>query len=62
LHRKSRTLNRELQEAEQALGREPSDANLARLCDVQQQLAALEGTEALIEGFGASSGRPVRTF
>jgi DNA primase len=62
LHRKSRTLNRELQEAEQALGREPSDANLAWLCDVQQRLAALEGSEALIEGFGASSGRPVRTF
>ena len=62
LHRKSRTLNRELQEAEQALGREPSDANLTWLRDVQERLAALEGTEALIEGFGASSGRPVRTF
>jgi DNA primase len=57
LHRKSRTLNRELKDAERALGEEPSEANLAWLRDVQDRLAALEGTEALIEGFGASSGR-----
>jgi DNA primase len=60
LHRKTRSLNRELKEAEEALGAELSDANLAWLRDVQQRLAVLEGTEALIEGFGASSGRPVR--
>ncbi|MDT3683481.1 MAG: DNA primase [Pseudorhodoplanes sp.] len=57
LHRKKRTLNRELKDAERALGEEPSEANLAWLRDVQSRLAALEGTEALIEGFGASSGR-----
>jgi DNA primase len=57
LHRKTRTLNRELKDAERALGEEPSEANLAWLRDVQSRLAALEGTEALIEGFGASSGR-----
>lgn len=50
-------LNRELKDAERALGEEPSEANLAWLRDVQDRLAALEGTEALIEGFGASSGR-----
>jgi DNA primase len=57
LHRKARTLNRELKDAERALGDDPSEANLAWIRDVQNRLAALEGTEALIEGFGASSGR-----
>ena len=60
LHRKSRTLNRELREAERALAAEATDENLARLRDVQSQLAALEGMEATIEGFGALSGRPAR--
>ena len=62
LHRKSRTLNKELKDAEVALGTEPSDENLAWLRDVQGRLAALDGAEALIDGFGAPSGRPVRTF
>jgi DNA primase len=61
LHRKSRTLHRELKEAERALGTEPSEENLAWLKDVQQRLAALDGAEAEIEGFGASSGRLART-
>jgi DNA primase len=62
LHRKSRTLNKELKDAEAALGTEPSEENLAWLRDVQGRLAALDGAEALIDGFGAPSGRPVRTF
>jgi len=62
LHRKSRTLNRELKDAERALGDEPSEENLAWLRDVQSRLSALEGTEASIEGFGALSGRPARGF
>jgi DNA primase len=62
LHRKSSTLNRELKDAEQALGTEPTEENLMWLRDVQERLAAIEGTEALIEGFGASSGRPVRSL
>ena len=61
LHRKKRTLNRELKDAERALGQEPSEANWAWIRDVQGRLQALEGTEALIEGFGLSSGRPVRS-
>ncbi len=60
LHRKARTLNRELKDAERALGDDPSEAHLAWIRDVQNRLAALEGTEALIEGFGASSGRLVK--
>jgi DNA primase len=62
LHRRSRTLNKELRDAEHALGEEPSEANLNWLRDVQGRLSALEGTEAAIEGFGALSGRPVRGF
>ncbi len=62
LHRKSRTLHRELKEAERVLGAEPSEENLAWLRDVQERLAALDGSEAEIEGFGASSGRSARTL
>ncbi len=62
LHRKKRTLSRELREAERALGADPTEANFARLKDVQERLAVLDGTEALIEGFGAPSGRPARTM
>lgn len=52
LHRRNITLNKELQEAERALGEELSETNLARLRDVQAQLASLEGTDAAIDGFG----------
>ena len=61
LHRKQRTLNRELKDAELALGEEPTDSNLAWLRDVQGRLSALDGSEAQIEGFGLSSGRPARS-
>jgi DNA primase len=46
-----------LKDAEAALGREASEANLAWLRDVQARKAEVDGTEALIEGFGESSGR-----
>ncbi len=62
LHRQRHSLTRELRDAEQALGQEPNEANYSRLQDIKAQLSALEGTEALIEGFGASSGRPVPSF
>ncbi|SHF18565.1 DNA primase [Kaistia soli DSM 19436] len=61
LHRKARTLHKELKDAEAALASEPSDANLAHLVDIQKQMANSEGTEALIEGFGATSGRRLGT-
>ena len=61
LHRKARTLHKELKDAEAALASDPSDANLAHLVDIQNQLANSEGTEALIEGFGASSGRGLKS-
>jgi DNA primase len=62
LHRRKGTLHRELKDAEAALAAQPSEANLARLVDIQGQLASSEGTEALIEGFGASSGRESRVL
>jgi DNA primase len=58
LHHRNRTLNKELKDAERALGEEPSEQNFAWLRDIQAQLSSLEGTEASIEGFGALSGRP----
>jgi DNA primase len=57
LHRKTRALHRELQLAELALGNDTSEPNLARLKDIQEQLAALSGVEAVVEGFGTLSGR-----
>lgn len=58
LHRKMWALNRELRSAEAALAQDGSDTNLARLRDIQEQLSALAGTEAAVEGFGVASGRP----
>jgi DNA primase len=57
LHRQWHSLLRELKDAEVALGEEASEASLAWLRDVKARLAEVDGTEALIEGFGESSGR-----
>lgn len=57
LHRRVRTLNRELRKLEAKLAACPTDHDSARLRDIQTQLSALDGTEAVIEGFGAMSGR-----
>jgi DNA primase len=62
LHRRKGTLHKELKDAEAALARDPSEANVARLVDIKKELESSEGTEALIEGFGASSGRVKRVF
>jgi DNA primase len=62
LHRQWHSLTKELKDAEQALGQDASEANYLRLRDVKARLSRMEGTEALIEGFGASSGRGVRSL
>ena len=62
LHRQWHSLLKELKDAEQALGQDASEANYLRLRDVKTRLAQVDGTEALIEGFGASSGRGVRSL
>jgi DNA primase len=57
LHRRARALHRELQAAVVALGQDDTDSKFARLCEIQAELAGLDGREAVVEGFGASSGR-----
>jgi DNA primase len=49
------------QKSGQESGEQSSDANLAWLRDVKARLESLDGTEALIEGFGELSGRFQRT-
>src|SRR5436190_1341510 len=61
LHRQAHTLAKELRDAEHALGREATEANYSWLQDVKARLDLHEGAEALIEGFGTLSGRPVRS-
>ena len=62
LHRQWHSLTKELKDAEQALGQDASETNYLRLRDVKARLSRVEGTEARIEGFGASSGRGVRSL
>ena len=57
LHHKAHALFRELKDAELALGQEQTETNLTWLKDVSARLESMDGTEALIEGFGESSGR-----
>jgi DNA primase len=60
LHRTARTLHRELKQAETALATDPTDENYRHLIEVQAQFRDVQATEALIEGFGVSSGRAGR--
>jgi DNA primase len=62
LHRRARTLRRELRAAEAALGSDASDFNFGRLVDIRREIDRTESLEALVEGFGVSSGRPTRSF
>lgn len=62
LHHKFWALNRELRVIEERLAADPSEADTARLADIQTQLSALDGTEAALEGFGLMSGRANRVF
>ena len=62
LHYKSIELNRDLKAAELALGEDPSEETFERLRDIQNQITTVDGTEALIEGFGSLSGRATRSL
>jgi DNA primase len=61
LHRKSLTLQKELKAAERALALEQSQENFEILQDVQRQLESVEGTEAVVQGFGEASDRHTGT-
>jgi DNA primase len=62
LHYKSVRLNRDLKAAELALGADPSEESFEKLRDIQNQITTVDGTEALIEGFGSLSGRASRSL
>ena len=62
LHYKSVRLNRDLKAAELALGVDLSEELFEKLRDIQNQITTVDGTEALIEGFGSLSGRATRSF
>lgn len=62
LHLSAGALNKELKAAELALANEPTDENYRHLLEIQSQLRDVQATEALIEGFGISSGRADRSF
>lgn len=57
LHQRNHALSNELRTAERALAEDDSQENLDRFLHIQKELAELDGTEAIIEGFGLSSGR-----
>lgn len=61
LHHRAHALLREMKDAEFALSQEQTDTNFAWLKDVSARLESMDGTEALIEGFGESSGRLPRS-
>ncbi len=57
LHHRTRALHSDLKSAEIALARDANEDTLARLRDIQCELAAIEGREAVVEGFGVSAVR-----
>jgi DNA primase len=62
LYLRNRTLHSELKAAERALAQNDSEENLDILLQIRGEMERDDGTEALIEGFGVSSGRPVKGF
>ena len=62
LHHETRALHKELLSAETALATDASDANMARMRDIQEQLSALAGKEAAAKVFGATTGRLATTL
>ena len=62
LHQRARSLRDELKVAERSFAEIGDEASVERLDSIRQDLAREDGTDALIEGFGAPSGRPTRGF
>ncbi|WP_193176052.1 DNA primase [Oricola nitratireducens] len=62
LHRRARTLRRELGAAQNAYANDGNDMNFGRLADLRKEIDETESIEALVDGFGVSSGRPSRSF
>ena len=62
LHMRARALRNELKAAELALSDDDSEENQERLNTIRAEIEREEGTEALIDGFGLSSGRPMKAL
>ena len=62
LHYKSVELNKLLKAAQTALDVDWTEETFERLQDIKNQITTVDGTEALIEGFGSLSGRATRGF
>ncbi len=62
LHYKSVELNKALKAAENALDVDWTEDSFKVLQDIKNQITTVDGTEALIEGFGSLSGRAPRGF
>jgi DNA primase len=58
----SGALHKELKAAEAALATDPTEENYRHLVEIQAQFRAVQAQEALIDGFGVSSGRAGRSF
>lgn len=62
LQRSARTLHKELKAAEAALATDPTEENYRHFVEIQAQFRDVQAPEALIDGFGVSSGRAARNF
>lgn len=62
LHQRTRALHNELRAVEAALETDETGELFERLIDIRNKLMQAEATEALIDGFGLSSGRPPGGF
>ncbi len=56
LHRKTRELHKQLDTARKAFADDGSEGNFAQICTLQAELHAVDGTEAIVEGYGSLSG------
>lgn len=62
LHQRARTLHKELRAVVEALANDETGEVFGRLLEIQNEIRKADATEALIEGFGLSSGRPAGGF
>ncbi|RFC66069.1 DNA primase [Fulvimarina endophytica] len=62
LQHRFKALSRELKQAEQMLGEEPTEGTYEHMRAVKAEIERLETVEALVDGFGILSGRAVKTM
>jgi DNA primase len=62
LQRSAGALHKELKAAEAALATDPTEENYRHLVEIQAQFRDVQAPEALVDGFGVSSGRVARNF